>query len=326
MNFRTLPIFTLCVACGTSGKSPDEHNGNRTGDDATTHTYWDVKTANDERIPTNKFPSQLREGELVDACKPGQVFEFDTCWDSIIIDADSLSVQFVSENGFPSQIIQVGKPVPQEYSRSILQGTSYAASQEFSFFQHHHLGVKPVVHETCYPDASTDTILLQTGSAWGWLVSSIANGNNAPWSSSKCFAAKDNILRSISFKTTFIYGFENIGETKSQMGGSFRLAHNWDYKGSLRMNGRNFELPVSLSTIEPDTSKLRGEDGIFFVEHKTVGGVARVVSVPSVNEARKSYAGGEFSKDKLVTEIIFGTTVESEVNHDSSGDLGLETH
>lgn len=328
MILRILPILgmTLCVACGTSSKSPDDPTGNRGGDNATSNTYWDVKTANNERIPTNKFPSQLREGELQDACKPGQVFEFDACWDSIIIDADALSIQFLSENGLPSQIIQVGKSVPQNYSKSILQGTSYAASEEFSFFQHHHLGVKPVVHETCYPDYSANTILLQTGSAWGWLVPSMASGNNAPWSSSKCFAAKDNILKSIAFKATFLYGFENIGETKSQMGGSFRLVHNWDYKGSLRMNGINYALPVSLSAIEPDISKLQGEDGIYFVEHKTAGGVAKAVSIPSVIEARKTYAGGALAKDKLVTEIIFGTIVENEDNHDATGDLGLEAH
>ena len=91
-TFLTVTLSFILVGCGQGGGSgkgsnpvpetpPDNNNGN--GKLAETN-YTDIETLSGEPISVTKFPSLLAEG-TVDACKPGQSYFMDQCFDNLVI-------------------------------------------------------------------------------------------------------------------------------------------------------------------------------------------------------------------------------------------------
>ena len=276
-----LGVLTACEggkktgADGGQGKTPGLH-ANR---------YLDVRNLETgEMLATDRFPSQLNFNKNVPACRSPEVFWMDKCWDEITVNADEMTVVVTQkETGESSRVFDPNTFLPD----NVLKGFEVVINpiskmQNFGDHLFYALNTK-YYYTPCDAQGGHQTIeyILGQGSfldipyvVWGiGKAVSYARTENrnqsTPWVSADCFATatkdgsdQEKIVYS-GIKSTFAFGSVQSGTTGET------VAHKWDYKGKVIIQGVEFSLPIKMSDLAslPARTPIQGYSAEALSEH-----------------------------------------------------------
>jgi len=313
-------IFISCsflplISCGSFlvGKIRPEKNPGKppvVGKSQHDGVYLDVFSLHDgARVPVGKWPSQLRQGELMDACSTGKIFYSDYCWESMIIDINKQEVTFLSESGAVAKIT-TSQPIPSHLGTL----TKIPKNQDvlsFNLFSQQKLNSGYLRSGECLNSFSDAKYEISTWDIWGGINLLEFGWREAPtfatpWATSRCFTTysknplevSENLL-SFGVKTTFLFG---AIEAKSKPGG-IALAHSWPYKGTIRIGTTNLELPVSLDKVSEVSESPIDERGCV-VMGSLYNGRSTLCAIDGVLQVRRSY-GGLPDEPRNITDVSF---------------------
>ncbi len=308
----------LILSCGghsTGGDDPNKgkspNGGQPGGGDQQGKVYLDVFSLHDgNHAPVGKWPSQLRQGELIDACPTGKISYADQCWDSLVVDTNKQEVIFFSEGGL-SATIAIGKPVPPDLGTLFFSPNTQIDKPLYKLFFQQKPNTGYLRAGECLGSYRGAEYEITTSEIWGgmnyvdfgWRLSPTFA---TPWATSRCFTtyaktpgdAPENLL-SFGIKTTFLFG---AVEAKSEPGG-IALAHSWPYKGTIRIGNTNLDLPVSLDKVSEVAGSPIQDDGCVVLGNLP-NGRSTICSIDGVLQVRRNY-GGLPNEPRNITDVSF---------------------
>lgn len=308
-------LILSCGGGGSGGNNPDPgrppNGGQPGGSDQKGKVYLDVFAFHDgTHAPVGKWPSQIHQGELVSACPSGKIFYADQCWDYVTIDVNKQDVSFFSDGGVSTQIA-IGSPVPAELGELFFSPNTHNDKPLYKLYFQQKPNTGYLRAGECLGSYRGEEYEITTSDIWGGMTylefGWRANPTFAtPWATSRCFttsakmnnAAPENLL-SFGIKTTFMFG---AIEDKSHPSG-ITLAHNWPYKGTIRIGNNNLELPVSLDRVSEVAGAPIQDDGCVVIGSKT-SGKSTICAIDGVLQVRRNY-GGSPNEPRNITDVSF---------------------
>lgn len=307
----------LMLSCGghlTGGDNPDRRSpGGQPGggSDQQGKVYLDVFSLHDGvHAPVGKWPSQLRQGELVDACPTGKIFYADQCWESLTIDVNKQEVIFFSEGGVVANLA-TGKPIPSDVGTLFFSQNTHDDKPIYKLYFQQKPNTGYLRAGECLGSYRGAEYEITTGDVWGGMnyldFGWRENPTFAtPWATSRCFTTyaktagnmPENVL-SFGVKTTFLFG---AVEAKSEPSG-IALAHSWPYKGTIRIGNTNLDLPVSLDKVSEISGSPIQDDGCVIIGN-LANGRSTICAIDGVLQVRRNY-GGLPNEPRNITDVSF---------------------
>jgi len=175
---------------------------------------------------------------LAPACGAGSIAYLDRCWETININADDMSVSFEGKSASNASVA-IGRAVPSELKLTKL-GTEGAVISFTKYSQHPIAARYSLIGDRC----SSANIPSATSTLWGMIG---IGRDSTPWATSSCLwtfkgQQQQETLAVFGVRATFAYGM-------AKKNGLNTLVHQWDYHGTLRVNGVDLPLPAKFDDV-----------------------------------------------------------------------------
>jgi hypothetical protein len=318
-NFILMPT-ALCLSlagCGggggggsdNGGMPPAPVNGGNNQGDQDSLYYRDVRDLkSQEPLKGGLWPSLTDPGKTLPACAEGQAFYRDECWDSTSIDLDSGSVKFSNAKG--SLVIALGAEhdkslafwADPKYAREDIEcRLPYNVDEQRGFVD---FSTIRCAEPTNIPDAFSPT-----PEVWPGLSPVVTTSPNTPWALTPSVFVDRNskAVTGFSVKTTFVYGYYADPDS------TFKIAHNWHYRGNIILSGKSYPLPVTFETLKAQPNVLQNSDGSLAIELNDK--LVMITNADEVELVRDHLGKGlnlSPTNQKYVTGIAFSAKIKND--------------
>jgi hypothetical protein len=195
-----------------------------------------------------------------------------------------------------SKVIAIGQPLPAELGMVPVATRLFKKDRITVYSQYPQVARYRQLWNSC----SSHDVQSATSTLWGMFG---LGQEGVPWATSFCFwtsqpEGKSESLSVFGVRAIFAFGMVNDGSPYSA-----KIAHQWHYTGTLRVNGKDFSLPVKVSDIAAATG----------VAEQNFGGVERRLLFKTAHGAvefvANSWLHGAQVRTGLSDELLYVSDV-----------------
>lgn len=122
-SFVSLSVLVFLASGCDSNKSQSHSKSSNNNSDSVIDDDGDADNQNNE-FKTQKFFSDIRTGIEVPACKAGQTFAFEKCWDAVVMDADNFTIT-LNNTTESKRVFKHDTPILKEISDNYYFASSF---------------------------------------------------------------------------------------------------------------------------------------------------------------------------------------------------------